>query len=70
MIANKAHLWGGVDNLRGGNRLLPGIDKGYGNALRHLVTWSDGNGGAPVFHKDSDYTAFLDLPTAAKRIFP
>jgi putative transposase len=29
-----------------------------------------GNGGAPVFHKDGDYTAFFDLLALAKRKFP
>jgi putative transposase len=48
---------------------MPRIPRGQvaGHAY-HIL--NRGNGGTPVFHKDGDYTAFLDLLTAAKSKFP
>jgi len=48
---------------------MPRIPRGKvaGHAYHVL---NRGNGGATVFHKDGDYTAFLDLLTSAKAKFP
>ena len=48
---------------------MPRIPRGQiGGHAYHVL--NRGNGGATVFHKDADYTAFLDLLAAAKKKFP
>ena len=48
---------------------MPRIPRGQvaGHAYHVL---NRGNGGATVFHKDGDYTAFLDLLATAKAKYP
>jgi putative transposase len=48
---------------------MPRIPRGQvGGHAYHVL--NRGNGGATIFHKDGDFTAFLDLLIAAKRKFP
>jgi len=48
---------------------MPRIPRGQiGGHTYHIL--NRGNGGATVFHKDDDYTAFFDLLAAAKKKFP
>ena len=48
---------------------MPRIPRGQAAGYAYHVL-NRGNGGTTVFHKDGDYTAFLDLLALAKRNFP